>query len=611
MADESRRDTLIAALAIIAITLHLTVLPRWSLYAALAIGGGPLVYDLVRGLLRGRFSADLLAGLSIVTSILLGEYLAGTLVVLMLSGGQALESYAVRRASSALAALAKRLPAVAHRRTNAHIEDVPLDQVQPGDVLVIHPHEACPVDGVVVEGHSTMDESYLTGEPYLLSKTVGASVLSGAVNGEGALTIRAEQRAVDSRYARIMAVMRESEQRRPALRRLGDQLGAWYTPLAVAIAVGAWIASGDPVRFLAVLVVATPCPLLIAIPVAIIGSVSLAAKRGIVIRDPAVLETVATCRTAIFDKTGTLTYGRPVVTDVVPIGVAEVDDVVSMVAGLERYSRHPLAEAILTHARTARIAMADAAEISERPGEGLRGLVRGAQVTVTSRKFAATADPEGAAQLPPIEGGLECVVLVNGRVATLFRFRDEPRDDGAAFIRHLGPRHQIRRVMLVSGDRESEVRYLAHKVGITDVRASQSPEEKLALVRAETTQAPTLFMGDGINDAPALTTATVGIAFGQASDVTAEAAGVVIMDSSLQRVDELLHIGQRMRRVALQSAIGGMALSVAGMAVAAVGLLPPVSGAVLQEIIDVFAVLNALRTSVQPASLSDMDTPRQ
>lgn len=607
----SRRDTLIAALAIIAITLHLTVLPRWSLYAALAIGGGPLVYDLVRGLLRGRFSADLLAGLSIVTSILLGEYLAGTLVVLMLSGGQALESYAVRRASSALAALAKRLPAVAHQRINAHIEDVPLDEVQPGDVLIIHPHEACPVDGVVVEGHSTMDESYLTGEPYLLSKTVGASVLSGAVNGEGALTIRAEQRAVDSRYARIMAVMRESEQRRPALRRLGDQLGAWYTPLAVAIAVGAWIASGDPVRFLAVLVVATPCPLLIAIPVAIIGSVSLAAKRGIVIRDPAVLETVATCRTAIFDKTGTLTYGRPVVTDVVPIGGAEVDDVVSMVAGLERYSRHPLAEAILTHARTTRIAMADAAEISERPGEGLRGLVRGAQVTVTSRKFAATADPEGAAQLPPIEGGLECVVLVNGRVATLFRFRDEPRDDGAAFIRHLGPRHQIRRVMLVSGDRESEVRYLAHKVGITDVRAGQSPEEKLALVRAETTQAPTLFMGDGINDAPALTTATVGIAFGQASDVTAEAAGVVIMDSSLQRVDELLHIGQRMRRVALQSAIGGMALSVAGMAVAAVGLLPPVSGAVLQEIIDVFAVLNALRTSVQPASLSDMDTPRQ
>jgi heavy metal translocating P-type ATPase len=583
--------------------LHLTLVPAWPLYAALALGGIPLVIGLGRELLRGNFSSDLLAGISIVTSVLLGEYLAGTLVVLMLSGGQALESYAVGRASSALSALASRLPSVAHRRSG---DDVPLDAVEPGDELIVFPHETCPVDGEVIDGRSTMDESYLTGEPYELSKTIGASVLSGAVNGEGALTIRAEKRAVDSRYARIMDVMRESEQRRPALRRLGDQLGAYYTPLAVAIALGAWIATGDPVRFLAVLVVATPCPLLIAIPVAIIGSVSLAARRSIIIKDPAVLETIDTCRTAIFDKTGTLTYGEPAVTDVHAVPGFSGADMLAAVASLERYSRHPLSGAILARARAGGLTMVDALEVSERPGQGLSGRIDGRRVVVTSRKALAQLDPDGAAALPPIEGGLECVAAIDGKAAGLIRFRDEPRADGRSFVSHLGPRHGFTRVMLVSGDRESEVRHLAGQVGITEVFASQSPEQKLAMVRAETARAPTVFMGDGINDAPALTAATVGIAFGQASDVTAEAAGVVIMDSSLGRVDELLHIGRRMRAIALQSAVGGMALSVVGMGLAALGYLPPVAGAIAQELIDVFAVLNALRASVAPRTLTDM-----
>jgi heavy metal translocating P-type ATPase len=600
---------LIALLAVAAILLHLTLLPTWPLLGALVLGGGPLVITLGRGLLRGNFSSDLLAGISIVTSVVLGEYLAGTLVVLMLSGGQALESYAVRRASSALLALAKRLPSVAHRRLNAQsqdTEDVPLEAVVPGDDLVVFPHETCPVDGTVIEGRSSMDESYLTGEPYELSKTVGAAVLSGAVNGEGVLTIRAEKRAVDSRYARIMEVMRESEQRRPALRRLGDQLGAYYTPLALAIAVAAWVATGDPIRFLAVLVVATPCPLLIAIPVAIIGSVSLAARRGIIIKDPAALETIDTCRTAIFDKTGTLTYGQPEVTDVHASPGFTAEEVLSAVAGLERYSRHPLSAAILSRAKADKAPVVEAVEVSERPGQGLSGRIDGRAVQVTSRRALAATDPAGVAALPPMEGGLECVAAIEGRTAGLIRFRDEPREDGRSFVSHLSPRHGFTRVMLVSGDRDSEVRYLAAKVGITEVHSSQSPEQKLALVRAETARAPTLFMGDGINDAPALTAATVGIAFGQASDVTAEAASVVILDNSLGRVDELLHIGRRMRSIALQSAVGGMALSVVGMALAAFGYLPPVTGAIAQEAIDVFAVLNALRASMAPHTLTDM-----
>lgn len=593
----------------LAISVHLTIWPDRPLQIALALGGIPLLIGLGRELLRWNFSSDLLAGISIVTSVILGEYLAGTLVVLMLSGGQALESYAVGRASSALSALAKRLPAVAHRKRpggGQETEDIPLASVEPGDELVVYPHQACPVDGIVIEGRSTMDESYLTGEPYQLSKTLGASVLSGAVNGDGVLTIRAERRAVDSRYARIMEVMRESEQRRPALRRLGDQLGAYYTPLAVGVALLTWAITGDSRRFLAVMVVATPCPLLIAIPVAIIGSVSLAARRGVIIKDPAALETIATCRTAIFDKTGTMTYGEPEVTDVHAAPGFSETEIMTAVASLERYSRHPLSEAILARAKADNIPTAEAVSVSERPGEGLRGTIDGRETVVTSRKALAQTDPDGVAALPPQEGGLECVVALDGRTAGLIRFRDEPRADGRSFVSHLGPQHGFTRVMLVSGDRESEVRYLASKVGITEVHASQSPEQKLALVKAETARAPTIFMGDGINDAPALTAATVGIAFGQASDVTAEAAGVVIMDNSLGRVDELLHIGRRMRAIALQSAVGGMALSIVGMGLAALGYLPPVTGAIAQELIDVFAVLNALRASVAPRSLSDM-----
>jgi heavy metal translocating P-type ATPase len=449
------------------------------------------------------------------------------------------------------------------------------------------------------------DQGREAGEPYVLSKTVGTNVLSGSVNGEGALTIRADKRAVDSRYARIMNVMRESEQRRPKLRRLGDQLGAIYTPVAVALAVAAWAISGDSVRFLAVLVVATPCPLLIAIPVAIIGSVSLSAKRGIIIKDPAILEQIDACRTAIFDKTGTLTYGQPHLTEILTAPGVESDDVLVKVASLERYSRHPLSPAILEGAAERGLTLQEVSEVSERPGAGLRGVIAGHTVQVTSRAKRIAEVPSDAGALPAQAGGLECVVIIDGQYAATLRLRDEPRREGKRFIRHLNPRHGITRVLLVSGDRDSEVRYLAGKVGITEIYADQSPEQKVELVREETRKAPTMFMGDGINDAPALTAATVGIAFGDASDGTAEAAGVVILDSSLSRVDELLHIGRHMRRVALQSAVGGMALSVAGMLLAAAGWLPPVEGAVMQELIDVLAVANALRAGVAPGVLTD------
>ncbi len=612
----SQKQNAIAILATVAIAMHLLLrfalgaselasnVPLWI---ALTLGGVPLVWDLLKKLLRHEFGSDLLAGISIVTAIVLGEYLAGTIVVLMLSGGEAIEAYAVRSASSVLEALASRIPSIAHVKRSDALVDVAMDKVLVGDLLVVYPHEICPVDGVVVEGHGSMDESYLTGEPYLLSKTPGSNVLSGAINGNAALTIRAEQVAKDSRYAKIMTVMQTSQQQRPRIRRLGDQLGAIYTPIAVTIALIAWMFSGEAVRFLAVLVVATPCPLLIAIPVAIIGSVSLAAKRAIIVRDPAALEQASTCRTMILDKTGTLTYGKPTLsTQIVETGFDE-DHVLQLVASIEKYSKHPLAQAVLTAAQTRGLKLLEVDSISEKPGTGLTGNVAASSVSVTSRNKLRELAPEQFAKLPPLAVGLECVILINDIYAATYQFRDTPRTDGAPFINHLGPRHNIDRVMIVSGDRESEVRYLAELVGISEIYAEKSPEDKLQIVREETKRARTLYVGDGINDAPALLAATVGIAFGQNSDVTSEAAGAVIMDSSLSKVDEFLHIGKRMRRIALESALGGMGLSIIGMLFASLGWLPPVMGAVAQELIDVLAVLNALRVAMLPKSLTDFE----
>jgi len=610
-----RKTTIIAVLSVVAILSHLVLrfgfhaavgIYQIPLLAALAVGGLPLIYDLLRKLLRREFGSDLLGGISIVTSVLLDEYLAGSIIVLMLSGGEALESYALRSASSVLAALAKRMPSIAHRKRDSVILDVTLNEVSVDDALVIYPHDICPVDGVVVEGHGVMDESYLTGEPFKITKTVGSNVISGAINGESALTIRTTRRAADSRYAKIMDVMRESESKRPQLRRLGDQLGAIYTPVALGVAALAWAVSGESVRFLAVLVIATPCPLLLAIPIAIIGSISLCARRAIIVKSPVVLEQIAGCRTAIFDKTGTLTYGEPKLTEQLIAPGFDQREVLTLVASLERYSKHPLARAIIVAAKEAGIQLPEATQVGEQPGQGLRGTVAGHQLQITSRNKLIAQKVPGADQLPPAAAGLECVVSIDERYAAVLRFRDAPRAESRSFVSHLGPKHQFARVMIVSGDRESEVRYLADQVGISEIHAQKDPEEKLAIVRKETAAAKTLYVGDGINDAPAMMAATVGMAIGQNSDVTAEAAGVVVMDNSLKKVDEFMHISRRMRIIALQSAIGGMALSIVGMAFAATGHLNPVGGAVAQEVIDVLAVLNALRAAFPPRVIHDL-----
>lgn len=605
----------VAILAILGILAHLILqylIPEFQafalypLYITLALGGSILIFYLIRKLISFDFGSDLLAGISIVTAVLLEQYLAGSLVVLMLSGGKTIENYAIKTASKMLESLAKRAPTTAHRKKGDTIEDISVEQIFIGDMILIFPHEICPVDGEVIDGNGVMDESYLTGEPFLISKAPGSEVLSGSINSDISLTIKATKLAKDSRYAKIMQVMSESEQKRPRIRRLADQLGAWYTPLAIIIAIVSWLISGDAVRFLSVLVIATPCPLLIAIPVAIIGSISLCARRGILIKNPIVLEQIDQCQTMIFDKTGTLTYGKPTLTDQTTYNEHDSKEILTLVASMERYSKHPLASAILEKAAEEKISLIDAKQIAEPKGEGLQADFSGHNVVITSRKQLNKFGLGKEADLLPQGMGLECVILIDHKLAAHYRFRDSPREDSKSFIQHLLPKHGISKCMIISGDREEEVKHLADAVEITNIYAGKSPEEKVDIVVKETKEAKTAYLGDGINDAPALMAATVGIAFGRNSDITAEAAGAVVMDSTLKKVDEFLHISKRMRVICLQSALGGMALSIVGMIIAALGFLPPVAGAISQEVIDVIAIMNSLRTIWKPKIMTDM-----
>jgi heavy metal translocating P-type ATPase len=577
------------------------------LLVAVVVASIPLCIELTREIWKHNFSVDILAVLSIVTSLVLHQYWVAAIVILMLSGGKALEEYATHRASSVLGALAKRMPQIAHRvKSDGSASDVPTNSIAVGDQMILYPHELCPVDGVVLHGLGSMDESYLTGEPFLIAKAPGTTVLSGAINGNVVLRVKATRVAGDSRYAKIVEVLHASEQNRPQIRRLGDRIGSWYTPIAIAVALASWFFSGQSERFLAVLVIATPCPLLIAIPVAIIGAISVGARYGIIIKDPSILEKLDSCRTLIVDKTGTLTYGKPSLTEFLCLVPWPRETLLQLAASLERYSKHPLASAVLQAATDENLPLVNAEDVSESPGEGLIGDIQGQRLTLTGRGKLL---PSLAAELPPPAPGLECVVLIDGRPAGLMRFQDQPRHESKSFLRHLGSRHKIDEVILLSGDRPAEVSLFAAGMGISHAYGGKTPEQKVEIVREMTAKRPTLYLGDGINDAPAMLNATAGVALGVNSDITSEAAGAVILQSSLASVDELIHIGSRMRRIALTSALGGMLLSLMGMGAAAAGYLTPIQGALLQEIIDLLSILNSLRMILPVGPLSDFQLP--
>lgn len=596
-----------AAITAIAMVLALALLSTdWSgvpLVVACLVVGIPLGYRVIHAALHGDFGADLLGLIAMAASLALREWWVGAIIALMVATGEALEQAASARASAVLGALARRSPTLAHVRSSNGLADVPIADVPIGTGVLVLPHEICPLDGIVIEGHGAMDESYLTGEPYVVPKTPGSQVLSGAVNAADPLVIRSTTLSRDSRFSKIVGVLQRAEQQRPPIRRLADRLGFVYTLIALSLAVLGWVVSQDADRFLAVVAIATPCPLLIGVPVAVVGAISLAARSAIIIKDPSVLERLSTVHTMILDKTGTLTYGEPSVSAVLGSEGHDANRVLTLVASLEQYSRHPLATAVTRAVPQDRLL--DVQEVAERPGSGLVGVVDGHRVVVTGRHAIHRDRPEIMGQLPAEAVGLECVVMIDDSYAATIQFRDEPRPGVAEFINHLPDRHGVIRTVLLSGDRESEVAYLAHRVGMTEALSSVSPEQKLDFVKQETKAGPTAFLGDGINDAPAMTAATVGIAFGRHNDVTSEAASAVVLDSSFDHVDELMHIGRRMRRIALQTAIGGIVLSSVGMVFALFGLLPPIAGAITQEIIDVLAIANATRVVWRRRSMSD------
>lgn len=577
------------------------------LVICVCIAALPLFVGAIQEFLKKNFTVDILALLAIIGALAFREYWVAAIVVLMLSGGRFLEEYATRRASSVLNALARRMPNIAHRlEADGKVTEISASQITIGCKLIIFPHELCPVDGVVVHGNGGMDESYLTGEPYQVAKAPGSSVLSGAINGDAVLRIEATRVASDSRYAKIVEVLHATEKNRPRIRRIGDRLGAWYTPASLGIAILSWALSGDPDRFLAVLVIATPCPLILAIPVAIIGAVSMAARSGIIVKDPSIMERLPACSTLVVDKTGTLTYGKPSLTEIRAIGTTTRESILQYAASLEQYSKHPLAPAILKAARDEGFLLLTPEDVFELPGEGLRAHLEDHYILITARNKLST---NLVRQLPDAGVGLECVMLIDGHLAGVLQFRDEPRTESSPFLQHIRTRHGISQTVLLSGDRPTEVAAFAHRMGITTQYGGQSPEEKVGIVRKLTASAPTIYIGDGINDAPAMMSASAGIALGVNSDITSEAAGAVILESSFQRVDELIHISAHMRRVALTSALGGMFLSIAGMAAGGLGYLTPVEGAVLQEVIDLLAICNSLRMVLPGRKIGDFEAP--
>lgn len=567
----------------------------WAAGTAAAIV--PSVWWVVSALRHGRLGVDIIAVLSLVGALAVREYLAGALIGVMLATGRALEAAAERRAAKDLRSLLDRAPRQARRRTSAGVVSVPLDEVVIGDVLVIGPGEMVPVDARIVSECATLDESVLTGESVQVERRSGHEVYSGAINAGAAVEVCATATARDSTYAGIVALAQEAAAESAPVVRLADRIAAWFVPLALSAAGVAWLFTGLAERAVAVLVVATPCPLLLAAPVAIVSGLSRASRLGVVIRGGGPLEILGRATTLVLDKTGTLTTGRPRGTDVVVGPGRTPADVLRIAASADQFSPHVLARAIVHEAATRGLLLTIPADVVEDAGKGIAATVDGHRVTVGNH--ALPSDPPqwavAALSRARFDGVVVVWVNIDGELAGAILLIDPVRPDAPRTIRRLRA-SGITRLIMLTGDRPAPAEQIGAVLGLDEVRAQQSPADKVTGVRVEKSKAVTAMVGDGVNDAPALAAASVGIAMGaHGSSASSEAADIVLTTDRLDRVADAMTIARRARRIALQSAITGMGLSLAAMGFAAVGLLPPAIGALLQEGIDVAVILNALR----------------
>ncbi|HET9287848.1 MAG TPA: heavy metal translocating P-type ATPase [Gaiella sp.] len=573
----------------------------WGAGAAVVLV--PLIVDTLRSLLEGDIGVDAIALVAIAWALLLGEQLAAAIVALMMAGGAALEAWAAGRARRELRRLVERAPRVAHRHGASGVEEVPVEELQPGDLVAVRAGEIVPADGVVAAGDAVVDESALTGESLPVTIPTGGEVRSGTTNAGNAFDARVMRPAAESAYAAIVRLVRTAESDRARFTRLADRYAAVFLPFSLAVAGLAWGASGDPKRGLAVMVVATPCPLILAAPIAFVGGLSRAARAGVIVKGAGVLERLGAARTVLLDKTGTLTSGEPAIERIVELGTLPADETLRLAASLDQLSAHVLAES-LVHATSARgIALTTPTGVEEEPGRGIAGVVDGRRVAVGSsgwlEKRGYDAVREHARALDDGDGAGRAKVLVgvDGRLEGVIVMADQLRPGAetvAEELRAAGVEH----VALVSGDRMEIAREVASTLGIDEVYAEQDPAEKLETVRQarERTDGVVVMVGDGINDAPALALADVGIAMaGRGATVSSETADVVVVVDHAGRIPLSVRVGRRSLAIARQSVVFGLGLSVGAMVVAAFGYLPPVWGALFQEVIDVAVILNALR----------------
>jgi len=565
-----------------------------------------LLVEIVQSLRRGEIGLDIVAALSMAAGLVFGETLAASVVALMYSSGQFLESYAEGRARREMHDLLARVPRSASRYTHEGetLEEVPLEALAPGDRLLIRQGDVVPADGTVASELAFLDTSALTGESLPQRLSEDAEALSGATNAGEAFDLTVTRPAADSTYAGIVRLVEEAQQSKAPMSRLADQWSFGFLAVTVALAGLAWALTGDPIRAVAVLVVATPCPLILAVPVALVAGLSRAAQYGVLIKGARPLEAMAHIRTLILDKTGTLTDGRPRITAITPQDNLAEDDILRLAAAADQASKHPVAQAIVAEAKARGLTLALPRAMEERPGEGVIARIEGRRVLVGGEDFVASQIEGPVPPRPALDAGAVLVaVAIDGQMAGHLVMADPLREGVGALLAGL-KRQGVKRILLATGDRREVAERVTRGLGLDGLRAGLSPDQKVLLVLTEGKSGPVMMVGDGVNDAPALAAADVGVAMGaRGAAASAEAADVVLVQDRIDGLAPGLEIARRARAIAMQSVVAGIGLSVLGMIAAALGWLTPVEGAVLQEAIDVAVILNALRAlRIKPAT---------
>jgi heavy metal translocating P-type ATPase len=600
----SERTLAVAALAAVVVggALRLAGLETagdaiWAVSVAVMLV--PLAWSVLRSLLRHDVGVDAVALVAIVGALALRQFAVGAVIVLMLAGGNALEARASKRANRELTKLVERAPRIAHRLRDGRVEEVPVESLEVDDMVVVRAGDVVPADGVLTGEAAVIDESALTGEPLPAVHARGETIRSGTANAGDAFELRVARPAADSAYAAIVRLVQEAGKQRAPFVRMADRYAIVFLPLATVVAGAAWAVSGDPMRALAVFVVATPCPLILAAPIAFISGVSRAARAGVIVKGGAVIERLGRVRTVLLDKTGTLTLGTAEIEQVVALDGIARDEVLRLAASLDQLSGHATAEALVHGAEREGLELSLPERVEEQPGQGIEGLVDGRRVAVGSARWLTDRGYRAATALGSVDDGRSRVLVgVNQSLVGAIVVADRPREDAHGIADELR-RAGIVHVAMVTGDRSSVAEEIGSRLGIERVYPEQSPEEKLEIVRAMQASpelAPVMMVGDGINDAPALALADVGIAMGAAgATIASETADAVIVVDRISRVAEAVRIGRRSLAIARQSVLIGMGLSIVAMGFAAAGVIAPIGGAFLQEAIDVAVILNALR----------------